>query len=365
MSEQHLKKRNTSLDLLKIIISIGVIILHINNPDNGNAINIAYHNSEPITSRLLLILECCSIVSVNVFIMISGFFLASTNRRRFQKVLYLFVLCSFMSVVCYLLKSFISQTSVDLSVLLIKAIPNNYYITLYAVIYMISPLVNRAFEDYDIWSLCKVCFLLVILFAGIPTVLAIIDEKTGIFFNGLCTIGVGGSQSGYTIVNFALMYCLGYLVRKLYDSNYNINFIGGILLYIISMTVVCVWELLFFIKKDNMWSYALAYCNVFVVIASISLFYIFVSMNKLNVFEREWFCIGISELAQASLVSYLVHPFFINFSPIQTTIQNYKPLIAIALIILESFGIYLACFIVWKLLTIIKFMIISCYRKIK
>ena len=342
-----------SLDLLKIVASIGVIILHLNNPDNGNALGMAVASENWGASTLLIVLECCSISAVNIFLIISGFFLSKSKKRRVSKIIYMFVLCSGMSVICYVLKGLLFSQDIFWNELMLRTIPNNYYITLYSVLYYISPLINRALEGMDYKRLLNVIIQLVFIFAGVPTILAFIDENTGVFFNGLCTIGSGGSQSGYTIVNFMLMYCLGFTLRKLYDLGHNLKLRYSILLYDVSVVSIFIWEYRYFLKTQNMWSYALAYCNIFVVLEAVSLFYVFLALPDIWS-KKDTLVRIISDFAKSSLVAYLFHSFLISFIPIKTVIENHNSAISILILLLECVAIYFACFILWKIISLIR-----------
>ena len=55
--------------------------------------------------------------------------------------------------------------------------------------------------------------VLISLFAVYPILLDIIGLRRNIAMNGLNTIGLWGSEQGYTIVIFVLMYLLGCYIR--------------------------------------------------------------------------------------------------------------------------------------------------------
>ena len=86
MSEKTVKKRNANMELLRLLSMFMVVMLHaigksnlLNNPDvgiNGNCI-------------IAWILEAMSLCAVNVFILISGYFLIDSKfklGRNFPRV---------------------------------------------------------------------------------------------------------------------------------------------------------------------------------------------------------------------------------------------------------------------------------------
>lgn len=55
----------------------------------------------------------------------------------------------------------------------------------------------------------RIIVLLGVLFLVYPMLVDLLKEISGNSFNGLSTIGAFGSQQGYTIVNFVVMYLIG------------------------------------------------------------------------------------------------------------------------------------------------------------
>ena len=80
------KDRNSNIELLRIVATVGVIILHYNNIESGKAF--LYTENIGINYQLLLMLELLSICAVNIFIIISGFFLCESNKLSVKNQLY-------------------------------------------------------------------------------------------------------------------------------------------------------------------------------------------------------------------------------------------------------------------------------------
>lgn len=72
------KQRNSSIELLRILAMCGVIILHYNNKNVGGA----FAQVPPNTTNqyILFLLESLSIISVNLFLIVSGYFLCRTKK---------------------------------------------------------------------------------------------------------------------------------------------------------------------------------------------------------------------------------------------------------------------------------------------
>ena len=78
------KSRNSSIELLRIIAGIGVIILHYNNAYAGGGFKYVDNNS--INQYWLFLSETISICAVDLFILISAYFLSMNNKRDICKV---------------------------------------------------------------------------------------------------------------------------------------------------------------------------------------------------------------------------------------------------------------------------------------
>lgn len=88
-----------------------------------------------------------------------------------------------------------------------------YYI--YCTLYIISPLINIVINRiYEKQLLNRVVLILFALFSVRPTSVDVLNDVTGKTYDGLSTVGLYGSQHGYTIVNFILLYVISATVKK-------------------------------------------------------------------------------------------------------------------------------------------------------
>lgn len=77
----HMQKSN--LNLLKILAALGVIILHYNHAEIGGAFGFVSLGS--ISSIWLNVSESICICAVNVFILISGYFLSKKDNQSIKR----------------------------------------------------------------------------------------------------------------------------------------------------------------------------------------------------------------------------------------------------------------------------------------
>lgn len=77
------KTRESGIELLRILLMIGVIILHINNADIGGALKYVDNNS--VNYIVLLILENIFVCAVDIFVIITGYFYVKVIKGLLQK----------------------------------------------------------------------------------------------------------------------------------------------------------------------------------------------------------------------------------------------------------------------------------------
>ena len=131
------------------------------------------------------------------------------------------------------------------------------------------------------------------IFSVYPTIIDFVLSIFNVDYLGVSTIGMYGSQSGYTIVNFVCLYLITGYLRK-YEINLSkiFCFVGFITIALIIIA----------------WSYvdgtAWAYCNPLIIIESMLIFMIFKQIKLKNIYT-------INLLSKASFFVYLTHDRFL------------------------------------------------------
>ena len=128
--------RNTSIELLRIISSIGVIILHYNNKDIGGGFKYVVEGS--INQYFLYLTQTLFIVSVDLFVMISAYFLSQTQKRKFVKVVELLLQVILFRLCFYLTDVVLGKVTFSVINLIGCFAPSNYFAILYCSLYIIS-----------------------------------------------------------------------------------------------------------------------------------------------------------------------------------------------------------------------------------
>lgn len=321
------KTRESNIELLRILTICGVVVLHYNG-------NVAFSHVAAGSANfyLLTALEGLFICAVDLFVLISGYFLVGTTKRRGVKALELVVQVMVMGAVKYLVTCLLGSNGLSLRSLVGAVIPNNYFVTLYLTVYLLSPYFNIALEkltdrQYGVLVLMGVC-----LFSVWPTLLDTLGEATGYVLNGLYTTGSGGSQYGYSLINFALMYLIGGYLRRLSARNWSPKgWVCGLLL------ALCVGVLFFW----QLWfpGIARAYCNPLVIAEAVLLFVLF---GKLRFESRI-----VNILAKGAFTCFLVHDLFLWYIGIERVVNGSTALLLVHLTA-SVILIFLACWCVWR-----------------
>lgn len=331
------KQRASNIELLRILIMLGVVILHYNHADIGGGFQLVKHDS--INYYLMYVLESASIVAVNLFVLISGYFMVNNQRRDIFKPLTLLLQVVVFKETLYLVRLVVEGGHPELQKLLMNLVPKNYFVILYVALYLISPYLNLLLHSLDEKGQKRLLVILLLLFSVEPTCVDLLNEFLGSEQMGLSMIGLYGSEWGYSIINFALLYLIGAYL-KLHEVPLDRvplwKLLGGYLLF---MGIDTVWSL----ANEHMVRYearsAYSYCNPLVICGAVLLFALF---RKIRIKNN----VVINLFAKASFTVYLVHSALLPFCKISEFV-NRSPLIYLAHVLLTIISIYLISWVMF------------------
>lgn len=317
------KARDTNIELLRIISMLGVVILHIVNSSMGGGLLLATKTESVLAMNLL---EACFVCAVNVYVLISGYYLSINNRRNIVKALELFALVIALQLFGYLL----GDNNCSVLGVLNCLIPSNWFVMLYVGLYFISPFLNIVIEKLSKKQYLWFLIIIVLFFSLYPTLIDLIESLAGIAGRyGTSTISMQGSQSGYTIVNFVLIYFIGGFLRKFGLENYKKRYV--LLLFVVFVLATLGWLYLDFGSGQ-------AYCNPLVIFEAVTIFIFFKKLNLPNLKPILWF-------SAASFMVYLTHIYLLKYVPIDL-FANSNFFIVIFSCFLAAMAIYLVGFII-------------------
>lgn len=348
-STSFLKKerpiRDSGIELLRILIMCGVVILHYNGYI-GQALTRVTPNTWNHT--LLLSLEGLFICAVNLFVLITGYFSCTSQSRPVGKALGLIVQVIVFNGVLYLAES-IPQGAFGVKPFLSRLLPTNYFVILYVALYFISPYINLAMQNLERKQLSKLLIVSLLLFSVWPTVIDIAQDVLDRGLNGMNSISAYGDDRGYTIVNFTLMYLLGAYIR-LADIQVKKRWSFAA---VVVLTVVLAYT-----GKLEGGAIAWSYCNPLVIGQAAALFLLF---HQIPLRSRM-----INALAKGSFTCFLLHPYLLAKFRVDLAVQK-NPLYLFGHILVACVSIYLVAWVVYQIYNFVSNLIVKivtlCFKK--
>lgn len=323
------KERNSSFELLRIISMIMIVFHHI--AMHGNFM---YTPATPLLSLLWIkFITLGGKIGVNIFIFISGYFMAGKVGKLFdlRKTLKLILQICFYSIIFYLIFNFstLRTTPPDFLFGLLKnafPITNNlwWFSSTYFVFFLVSPFLNIFVRSINRDIHRYLLILLFVMFCIIPTV-------------------TNSSYQGNYLTWFIFLYFVAAYIRlynpleKLTAKHY---LLISIILY--GITFVAYLAITFFnIKTNSLTALTERFYyenNIFILFISLSIFMLF---RKINIRNSK----PINLVASLTFGVYLIHDndFFREF--MWSKIFRISAMQDSYLFILYTFGVVAAIFI--------------------
>ena len=291
-------------------------------------------------NNLLVLQFLCSLCScaVNIFVLISGYFLISTTKRTIDKPLSLIIQTVLFSILFYLFSYVLGKTPLTVNAIINTIIPHNYFVTLYVVLYLLSPYINSLISIMNQSQCKRLIIFLLMIFSFYSTLIEIVREIFGLELAGASPVGLWGSQYGYTIINFSMLYLIGGYIGK-YGININFNKLKLIFIFFVSIIVVYIWRILEYQMIHPTQPSSTSYNNPFVICNAVCLFLIFKELKFNNKI--------INNLAKSVFTCFLIHHYFFHFFRIEEFVSRSTYCMMLHLFATVS-CIYIISWGVWK-----------------
>lgn len=271
--------------------------------------------------------------------------MCTSNVRTIGKPLFLLFQLTVCQVVIYTIFVLFGFRSWSIKTLIGTAIPNNWFITLYIVLYCISPYLNIIIGKLKHKEFETLLIMMLLFFSIWPMVMGVMTSF-GYKFEGLSTVGRGGNNAGYTLLNFITVYIIGaYLRMSEIDKKISSSraFFGVVLCGLL------LWGLRMLPMNSEPWHIAGWYDNILVILLAASLLLAFKKMKYKSSI--------INTISKAAFTVYIIHGPFISLFDTHSIIR--EPLyITIPLILLFIVMIYMIALILWKIFSL-------CTRKLQ
>lgn len=202
--------RQSNFELLKVFSIIMVLILHYFNGGMGGAMDNVSKGSP--NYYFMHLLESISIIAVNCFVLVTGYFMAQKQRADLRKAIDLIVLTVFYGVVLYavfvITRIVSGQSWFGIKAIAQAVIPfydAKWFVASYIAIYLLSPFINKGLNLLTKPQFKQYLIIVILLFSVIPTVFPIISYN----------------DKGYGILSFVMLYSIGSYLKLHFSSTQN------------------------------------------------------------------------------------------------------------------------------------------------
>lgn len=285
-----MEKRSSNLELLRIISMLMIIAHHFAVHGGFNIVEKEFG----INKIIIQILSSGGKFGVNLFVLITGCFLIN-SKFNLKKLIALIIQNLFYSVIILLVFSiFPLEITIGIKKIIKSFFPIiyslNWFITVYIILYIFTPFINKFINIISKQEYLKLIFLLITLCSFIPTFSL-------------------GNLAFSELSWFLMLYLIGGYF-KLYPNNYTekvlFNFMYGILFYLLICISFIVFDFLgikyyFFVKGAV---YFAGQKSFPLLISSIGIFLGFKNLKIKNMKV-------INKIASTTLGIYLIHDNFL------------------------------------------------------
>lgn len=317
-------KKDINTELCRITLMIFIIMHHIIL--NTLELRSITSNSFDYKYSIYAFLNSYLVVSVNIFFIISGYYLIKFNLKKIINmiiVLYFY----FISINIFSFNILNERITIDTLKSMIFPISNYWFIFVYILICIISPLLNLALKGCS----KKQLKLYIIFFTIIFCVYGFLTNNQ-----------ILGVNNGYSLIFAVYLYAIGYYLKNHYtcQNNYKLFLLKYILYSSINGIIVIVFT---YLQKGSLAWKLYSYNNILVLLGSINLFLFFNNIKfnkKMPLFET-------LNISQCVLTTYIIHStpiIAINLNRIfKKFIYNMNTATVITMLICYSISIFLIC----------------------
>ena len=265
MSQTLKKARLANIELLRIIAMLMVVTLHFLGRGGVNAGATVLSG----TWILATIWDGLAIISVDVYVLISGYFLIK-SQFRMQKLIDIVLQVFSYSFIMYMILVIAGKNSFSVSGFVTAVLPiltNQYWFaSAYVGLYILFPFLNKALLSINQKQHRNLCMILILMFT-------------------LYLPSTALQQSGTSIVWVICLYVFGAYIRLYYKPKGKLDW-KMIAFYVVPATLLPLSKIFITVVakygvasllKYNGWFYK--YNSVFVVWAAIALFIVFLNID--------------------------------------------------------------------------------------
>ena len=322
--------RSSGIELLRIFAMFLVLTSHYIHGGIGGGFS--YVQSGSINELLLYLLECISVCAVNIFVLITGYFMSVKKETDIRKPLDLVIRCLvFLTAYCVTV-SIIQREIISFDSINSGILPSYWFVIIYSILFILSPYINRSISACSDRQLGILALLVFVFFSVIPIMLDSISFYSYRMFSWASPIG-GSRDNAAQMICFVSLYIIGAYIRRIDHKIINAKMYKLILALVLVIILDLVWVLFDkTVYREVLVQFVLH--NPLIITEAVLLFMIF---RRLNLRSNR----VINRTAGAAFSVYITHLFFIRLFNIREYV-NRTPVIMMGHIILFCTLLYLA-----------------------
>ncbi len=272
------KIRESNFELLRIITMFMVLIIHADFLATGSP-TIDEISIFPEKSFVKFLIEALTIIAVNVFVLISGWF---GIRPKLSSFIKLFFQVAFINAICVVVLSLTGEKIPlnDAIKNIVMADESQWFVKIYMLLFLLSPVLNKYVETAS----KKEFWIMLVSYLSFQTIF-------GWYFRTIAELSYG-----YSLASFIMLYLIGRFLN-IHAKNLRCRFIapkywGGYLFLSLIISVIA-------FSRIPLRGYAYSYTSPFVIMSSIAFLLAFSKMKFSNN--------AVNWIASSCFAVYLLH----------------------------------------------------------
>ncbi len=299
-NNEFIKKRRSSIELLRILLMF-MIIIHHSIVHGLGLMGLGHDGTLPMyfddyEKPIATFVNCLCICAVNCFVLISGFFSIKTTIKKFISIVLTVLFYTFIGTsLIYLVQGNLRQA---ISSMMILSHQTYWFVNAYIYLMLFAPVLNSMFESF---SKKYIQFIIIILI--------FISCYLGFIWNNPL------NQDGYNLFQVIMMYCIG---RYLAIYPFKISRIKSLIIYLSCSAFAGGLMYILWIRGFYTLSWHIVcYNNPLLILSAIGLFLFF---NKINIHSN-----FVNVCAKSAFAIYLIQSSMICESLYYNYLNNLHP----------------------------------------
>ncbi len=287
ISEEIKTERNANIEFLRILSMLMIMTMHC-LAQTG-----ALYDLEGPVSCYYWWLEALCVPAVNVFVLISGYFLVESQFKVQNLFRILGVVWSY-SFLFSLLNSFVAGESISVGntvQMLFPVLTKKYwFVNAYLALYLLSPFLNRLIHSISRVQFKYLLTVLLVIMVIRPTLLPRRMAQD--------------STAGLSVFFFIVLYFISAWERIYGRRNKRKPVYYVLLFFILSFfPLLCRWGLMRVGVSEDTAVRFYSYDSANVVLQALALFFAFLSMHKLS----GKYAVSVNKVAKLCFAAYIIH----------------------------------------------------------